>query len=82
MKWVTAAFLGYVLGWLAFMVVWAIAIRFARSEHERRLPTRPVIWAASAAFIVIALSWAGFFRDVLPLMPERTEYDRPSGLGN
>lgn len=68
MKWVGAAFVGWAVGTLVFMFVWAIIVAYiAKEESDKKIPPWPVIWAMSIAFIVIALSWAGFFREVMPL---------------
>jgi hypothetical protein len=78
MKWVYAALTGLVMGWVVFVPVWAILANTVGNPAERKIPPRPVAWAMSIAFIAIALSWAGFFREVAPL-PAPDEYEQDRG---
>ncbi len=77
MKWVYAAITGFMIGWLTYVVAWAALsnTRFAKDPEEKKSPPWPVVWAMSIAFVVIALSWAGFFREVIPL-PAPDEYEQ------
>jgi hypothetical protein len=69
MKWIAAAFLGWATGMIVFLVVWAALVnsRLVKFDIDRASPKWPAMTAMGVAFIVIALSWAGFFRDVLPI---------------
>jgi hypothetical protein len=75
MKWAYAALTGLITGWVVFVAIWAILASRVANPADGKVPPRPVVWAMSIAFIVIALSWAGFFRDVLPL-PAPDEFTR------
>ena len=75
MKWVYAALTGLITGWVVFVAIWALLASRVANPADGKVPPRPVVWAMSIAFIVIALSWAGFFRDVLPL-PGPDEFAR------
>ena len=68
MKWLAAALIGWVVGTLVFMFVWAAIVAYiAKDESDKKIPPWPVMWAMSIAFMVIALSWVGFFWEVMPL---------------
>lgn len=68
MKWLTAAILGYIIGLIVFAFVWALIVStFAKSDEDRKPPPWPAKWAMGIAFLVVALSSAGFFREVIPL---------------
>ena len=77
MKWIYAALFGWITGSIVFAMVWAVLASYAKREADQQTPRWPVIWAASIAFMVIALSWAGFFREVLPLPGPDDYQDRP-----
>lgn len=77
MKWVAAAFTGWATGALVFILVWALLVAyFAKDEADKRTPPWPVMWAMSIAFMVIALSWAGFFREVFRLPVSDDTYEQ------
>ena len=69
MEWLYAALTGLILGWVVFIPVWAILASRVENPEHGKVPPRPVVWAMSIAFIVLAISWAGFFREVIPLAP-------------
>lgn len=77
MRWLAAAFTGWAVGTFVFVIVWALLVaKFAKEQDDKRTPPWPVTWAMSVAFIVIALSWAGFFRDVVPLPVRDDAYEQ------
>jgi hypothetical protein len=77
MKWFAAAFTGWVVGWIVYAICWAVlAEKFAKENDDKRAPPWPVTWAMSVAFVVIALSWAGFFREVVPLPVRDDVYEQ------
>lgn len=61
MKWIAAAFLGWAMGMVVFLFVWAALVnsRLVKFDIDRAKPKWPAIIAMSIAFVVIALSWAG-----------------------
>lgn len=64
MGWIATAFFGFIVGWLAFALVWAtLASGFAKREEEKQTPPWTVSWAMSIAFMIIALAWPIFFAD-------------------
>jgi len=77
MEWVAAAFTGWFVGTLVFVFAWAIIVAYlAKDESDKKIPPWPVMWAMSVAFVVIALSWAGFFREVFPLPVRDDTYEQ------
>jgi len=67
MNWVSTAFMGIIIGYAAFGLAWVILSNwFGKTEVEKAVPERPTMWAMAFAFAIIALSWSGFFRDIVP----------------
>jgi hypothetical protein len=65
LKWVAAAFLGLVVGFVVFVLAWTMLVSyFVKFDFEGQTPEWPVMSAMSIAFIVLALSWAGFFSEL------------------
>ena len=76
MKWLGAAFAGWAVGTITFFVVWSVlAEKFAKLPADREMPSWPARWAMSVAFVVIALSWAGAFKGLVPIGAFESFYD-------
>ena len=78
MKWIAAAFVGWAVGTVVFLFVWAALVAYvAKDAYDKENPRWPAMLAMSIAFMVIALSWAGFFKGVMPVTHDDPYADGP-----
>jgi hypothetical protein len=58
-------------GSAVFVLAWSVLVAWlAKAPADKALPRWLTSVAMGIAFAVVALSWSGFFRDVLPIFDE------------